>query len=106
MRELDHVGIPTSQKQDGETYLEGAKVFITDYNVSPNKIEWLRFEDDSEFPELIQSTAHIAYRVKDLEAEMEGKEVLVEPFSPGEGLKIAFVVEEGAPIELMHFSEN
>lgn len=102
MRKLDHVGIPTQVKQENENYMEGAKLYVTDYNENPNKIEWLRFEEGSEFPELIQTTAHIAYQVEDLEAEMEGKPVLLEPFSPKEGLTIAFVEEDGAPIELMY----
>ncbi|PCI33667.1 MAG: hypothetical protein COB60_07485 [Flavobacteriaceae bacterium] len=102
MRKFDHVGIPTTVVQANENYMEGAKLFITDYANSPNRIEWLRFESGSEFPELIQTTAHIAYQVSDLQAEMEGKKVLIEPFSPKEGLTIAFVEEEGAPIELMY----
>ena len=101
MRKLDHIGIPTKVVQANENYMEGAKVFVTDYANSENKIEWLRFESGSEFPELIQSTAHIAYQVEDLQSEMEGKTVLIEPFSPKDGLTIAFVEEEGAPIELM-----
>ena len=101
MRKLDHIGIPTKIVQDNENYMEGAKLFVTDYANSANKIEWLRFEEDSEFPELIQTTAHIAYQVEDLQAEMEGKTILIEPFSPKDGLTIAFIEEEGAPIELM-----
>lgn len=101
MRKLDHIGIPTKVIQADENYMEGAKVFVTDYANSENKIEWLRFEPDSEFPELIQSTAHIAYQVEDLQTEMEGKKILIEPFSPKDGLTIAFIEEEGAPIELM-----
>ena len=103
MRKLDHVGIPTSIVQPGENYLETAKLFITDYSKSPNRIEWLRFESGSEFPELIQTTTHIAYQIEDLEAELKGKTILIAPFSPKEGLTIAFIEEEGAPIELMQF---
>jgi len=105
MRELDHIGIPTQVVQPDEIYLEGAKVFVTDYSKSPNKIEWLRFEEDSEFPELIQTTAHIAYKVEDLNAELAGKKILIEPFSANEDLTIAFIEEEGAPIELMQFAK-
>lgn len=101
MRKLDHIGIPTNVVQPEENYMEGAKLFITDYTKSANKIEWLRFEPGSEFPELIQTTAHIAYQVDDLQSEMEGKTILLEPFSPKDGLTIAFIEEEGAPIELM-----
>ncbi len=105
MRNLHHFGIPTRIKQAKETYLDGAKVFVTDVADSANKIEWLRFEDGSPMPELLQTTAHIAYQVDDMQAAMQGKKVLVEPFHPMDGVTVAFVVEEGAPIELMHVAK-
>jgi hypothetical protein len=101
MKTFSHIGIPTSVKRDGETYMEGAKLFVTDFNTSDNKIEWLRFEDDSPMPEQLQSTAHVAFKVDDLEAAMQGQEVLMEPFEPADGIKIAFILEDGAPVELM-----
>lgn len=105
MRELHHIGIPTSKTQENETYLEGAKLYVTDADSSPNKIEWLRFEADSPMPDLLKTTAHIAYKVDDIATEMAGRDVLLEPFSPMDGVTVAFVIEEGAPIELMHVAE-
>lgn len=105
MRTLHHFGIPTDKPQQDETYLEGAKLYVTPVDKSPNKIEWLRFEADSPMPDLLKTTSHIAYQVDDLATEMEGREVLLEPFSPMEGVTVAFVVEEGAPIELMQVAE-
>jgi hypothetical protein len=102
MKELHHFGIPTKVKRAKETYLEGAKVFVTDVADSPNKIEWLRFEAGSPMPELLQTTAHIAYKVDDMAAATKGKKVLVKPFHPADKVTVAFIVEEGAPIELMH----
>ena len=104
MRELHHIGIPTDKKQENETHLADAGVFITDPEKSPNKIEWLRFEEGSGMPDLLKSCAHIAYKVDDVKAEMEGKVVLVEPFNPAEGKTVAFIIEEGAPIELLHIA--
>jgi hypothetical protein len=101
MRELHHIGITTDKKQENESYLEGGKVYFTDPEKSPNRIEWLRFEADSPMPELLRTTTHIAYKVSDLAEELKGKEVLIEPFDPFEGRTIAFIVEEGAPIELL-----
>ena len=66
MRTLHHVGIPTAEKHDNETYLEGAKLYITDAAKSPNKIEWLRFEADSPMPDMLKTLPHIAYQVDDL----------------------------------------
>lgn len=105
MRELHHIGIPTDAKQAEEKYLEGGKLFVTDPEKSPNKIEWLRFEDGSPMPDLLKTMAHIAYKVGDIKAELEGKDVLLEPFHPMEGVTVAFIIEEGAPIELMHVAK-
>ena len=103
MRKINHIGIPTGEVQPDEIYMEEIKLHITDYAKSPNRIEWLRFEEGSPMPELLQTTAHIAYEVDDLEAELSKAEIIVEPFQPNPDLTVAFVVEEGAPIELMKF---
>lgn len=100
-RELHHFGIPTAQPQKKEKYMADAKLYVTEVADSPNRIEFLRFEAGSPLPELLQKCSHIAYKVKDLKTAMEGKQVLMQPFSPAPGLKVAFVVEEGIPIELM-----
>lgn len=101
MKKFSHVGIPSSVTRENETYLEGAKLYVTDFAASENKIEWLRFEADSPMPEALQTTAHVAFMVDDLAAAMEGQEVLLEPFEPMEGLRVAFILDDGAPVELM-----
>ena len=105
MRELHHFGIPTERKQEDEIYLDDGKVYITDVEKSPNRIEFLRFEPDSPMPDLLKTTAHISYKVDDIEKEMKGKDILVEPFHPAEGVTVAFIVEEGIPIELLYIAE-
>ena len=99
MRKINHFGVPTTIPQPGEVYAEGLKVWLTNFNESPNKIEYLRFEEGSWMPELIQKVAHIAYEVDDLAAELKGAKVLVEPMPGGENLTIAFI-EEGDIIDI------
>lgn len=106
MRKFNHLGIPTSITKDGEIYVEGMKLFLTDFNISPNKIEFLRFEPDSQMPEILKTHGHIAYEVPNLENAMEGKKVVLEPFQGGEGLTCAFIEEEGIAIELMCFDQK
>ncbi len=105
MRKINHFGVPTREKQAKENYVEGMKVHLTDYSESPNKIEFLRFEDGSWLPEIIQKVPHIAYEVPDMEAALEGAEVIVEPLRAGDNLTIAFIKEEGIPVELMCFDK-
>ncbi len=105
MRTINHFGVVTTTPQPGEFYVEGLKVYLTNFRESANKIEYLRFEQGSCMPEIIQTTAHIAYEVPSLEAELKvAKKILVEPFEGGENLMCAFVEEEGLAIELMEFT--
>ncbi len=103
MREYHHVGIPTDVERDGETYLEQFKVFVSGYDTSPYGVEWMRFEPDCPLPDLVKQVPHVAFKVDDLEAELRGKDVLIEPNSPSEGVRVAFIVENGAPIEFLEF---
>lgn len=101
MRTFDHIGIVTTEPVEGEMYNEGMKVYLTDYTKSPNRIEWLRFDKDSWMPREIQTSTHMAYQVTDPEAEMKGKKIIMEPTDCGDGNWIAFIEEEGIPVELM-----
>jgi hypothetical protein len=101
VREFHHVGIPTEKKRDKEAYLQDAKLYVTDAADSPYGIEWLRFEPDSPLPKQLKTGPHVAFKVADLEAELRGKDVLLPPFSPMKGLKVAFILHEGVPIEFM-----
>lgn len=103
MKKFNHVGIPTTVEHKGETFAEDLGVYLTDFTQSENSIEWLRFIDNSTMPKELQKTAHIAYEVDDLESAMAGKKVLMEPFNASDSLRIAFVMEDEAPIELMQF---
>ncbi len=96
-----HIGIPTTQRRSGETYLARFKMYASGFETSPFGVEWLRFEPDSPFPELVKTVPHVAFVVDDLAAAIEGRQLLIEPNSPSEGVTVAFVVDDGAPIELM-----
>ena len=74
---------------------------VSGYETSPFRIEWMRFDEDSSVPELVQQLPHVAFEVFDLEAALEGREVLIAPNSPSPGIRVAFVVDDGAPVELM-----
>jgi hypothetical protein len=98
-----HLGIPTETPQPGETYLERYKAFCTDHESNPFGIQWMRYEPECPLPELVRTLPHVAFEVDDLEEALKGREILIEPNSPSEGVLVAFVVCEGAPVEFLHF---
>ncbi|NIU77200.1 MAG: hypothetical protein GWN71_27710 [Gammaproteobacteria bacterium] len=73
-------------------------------SAGPAGIEWMRFEADSPLPGLVKAVPHVAFEVRDLEAALEGREVLIAPNSPSEGVRVAFIVENGAPVELIEIA--
>ena len=98
-----HIGIPTSEPREGETYLEEYGVYVSGFELGPFGVEWLRFEPESSLPELVKRVAHVAFVVDDLEAAIEGEELLIAPNSPSKGITVAFIVRNGAPIEFLQF---
>lgn len=101
-----HLGIPTQISHPGERYLPQHKVFICGYETSPYGIEWMRYEPGSPVPELVQRVPHVAFEVDDLAAAIAGKEILIAPNSPSAGVTVAFIVDNGAPIEFLEFDKS
>jgi len=101
MRQFHHVGIPTIRQRPNEIYLEGIKLYITDAGAHPYHVEWVRVAPGCTLPSLLHSAPHVAFMVDDLAAEMQGKRILVPPFVPLPGLRVAFILEDDAAIELM-----
>jgi len=101
-----HLGIPTSEPRPGEVYLERFGVHVSGYEDSPYGIEWMRFEPDSPLPELVRTIPHLAFEVEDLDAALAGKEVLIQPNSPSPGVRVAFIVDNGAPVEFLEFTDT
>ena len=106
MRKYHHLGIPTSTPRDGEEYLPEFKMHVKPFDTNPYGIEWMRFEPDCPLPELVKTVPHIAFEVDDLEAELAGKEILITPNRPSEGVTVAFIVEDGAPVEFLQFDDR
>lgn len=103
MRRYHHLGIPTTEPKANETYLPHLKVHIVGYDTNPYGIEWMRFDPDCVVPELVRTVPHIAFEVDDLSAELAGKEILIQPNSPSSGVVVAFIVDNGAPIEFLQY---
>ncbi len=106
MRKYHHVGIPTSVPHPGETHLPEFKTYVAGFEESPYGVEWMRFEPGCTVPQLVQTVPHVAFEVDSLEDEIAGKEILIAPNSPSPGVRVAFIVHNGAPIEFLEFDDE
>lgn len=98
-----HLGIPTSVPRPNETHLAQFGLHVSGFPTSPHGIEWMRFDDDSPLHPLIKTVPHVAFEVDDLDAALQGEEVIYPPGSPSEGVRAAMIVVDGAPVELIWF---
>lgn len=106
MRQFHHVGVITDEPQQNEIYVSETKVHVTNPNEHPYKIEYLRFEADTPVTGPVRDQPHIAFKVPDLEKEIEGAEILLGPFQAMENLKVVFVLIDGAVYEFMEFADD
>ena len=106
MRRYHHLGIPTVSAREGEQHLKDLKMYVSGYDSSPYGVEWMRFEPDCPLPELVKTVPHVAFEVDNLAEEIDGKEILIEPNSPSRGVTVAFIVDNGAPVEFLQFEET
>jgi hypothetical protein len=81
-------------------------MYVSGFDDSPYGVEWMRFESDSKLPDLVKRVPHVAFQVDDLEEELRGQEVLIAPNSPSPGVRVAFVVHNGAPIEFLEIASE
>ena len=103
-----HLGIPVNHPVEGEVYLKKFKVYVAGFKTSPFGIEWMRYEPGSPVHELIQKVPHIAFEVDDLDKELKRADfhIITLPNSPSEGVRVAMIEHNGAPVELIEFRKR
>ena len=103
MREYHHLGIPTTEPKEGEKYVPHLKIYVWGYDTSEYRIEWVRFAEGAEtfYHPLMLKLPHVAFKVDDLQKELEGKKLLWGPYESLPGFTVAFIEENGAPVELI-----
>lgn len=96
-----HLGIPTESPMNGEVYLKEYKLYHCGFEQSQYGVEWMRYEKDCQLPEIVKTMPHLAFEVDDVYEAIKNKKVIIEPNSPSEGNVVAFIEENGVPIEFI-----
>ena len=99
-----HFGIPTQVPRPGEIHVPRLHIHVAGFETSPCGVQWMRFDPDAPYPEAVKTLPHVAFEVDDLATALIGQEILIPPNSPSPGVKVAMILDHGAPIELMEFS--
>ena len=98
-----HLGIPHTSPRPDERHLGSLGIHVSGFETSPYGIEWVRFDPDCGVPAIVRALPHVAFAVDDLEEALKGKEILIGPNAPSAGVRVAFILDDGAPVELLQF---
>jgi hypothetical protein len=101
-----HFGIPTQVPRPDEIHVPRLHIHVAAFETSPCGVQWMRFDADAPYPEVVKTLPHVAFEVDDLATALIGQDVLIPPNSPSTGLKVAMILDHGAPIELMEFNRT
>ena len=79
-------------------------MYVSGYEDSVYRIEWMHFEPECPLPEIVKTIPHVAFEVDNLLEAIKGKKVIIKPNSPSDGVQVAFIEDNEAPVELMQFN--
>ncbi len=104
MKRFHHVGLPATDQQtpiEGEYWVEGGKLWLTNPKNHPQRVEWLRFGPGNTTDPNAFESGHICYEVDDIEAAVAGKEIVRPIGEMGEPpfALAAFTLEDGIRVE-------
>lgn len=99
--EFDHLGIPTDQDMKWDTYLENLKLHIMEYKNDPFGIEWMKFEEGAQFPEIILKRPHVAFKIVNFDEVIKRFKLLVPVSYPRPNMKTCFIEHKGIGIEFV-----
>ena len=104
--QFDHIGIVTTEKKPDDIFIEPTRVWITDFQKHPYRVEWLRYEPDSPVTGPVREMPHVAYRVDSIEEASKGMKVLLEPFDAGIAVVGFYQTDDGAVVEFMEYKDE
>jgi hypothetical protein len=103
--EYMHTGIPVTTKKPNMTYVEALKIWISNPDDYTYKIEYVKFEEETPFPEIIHRSPHVAFKVDNIEKHLEKADEVIFPATEiGPGVRIAFALIDGTIFEF--YEEN
>ena len=97
-----HIGIPVVNKKPNLVYNEWGRFWVNEsVDAYDYKIEYLKFEEGSRFPEILSKQPHVAYKVDDMDPYLKDADRTI--FGPevlSDTVRLAFIIKDDTIIEL------
>lgn len=89
-----------------EVQLPDLKMYVIPHRDSPFRAGWVRYQADAPYPAIVSRVPHLAFEVDDISVATKGKHLIIWPNSPTPGLVVAFIEDDGAPIEFLQIDRR
>ncbi|MGB0123821.1 MAG: hypothetical protein WA419_03295 [Silvibacterium sp.] len=99
--EFHHLDVPTQETKPGERFSASPGMHTSDSDCGLARVQWHRFDAESPLDPLIRSVPHPAFKVSNLDLAIAGRKLLLDPYEPIEGYRVAIVEDGGIPVELI-----
>lgn len=97
-----HLGIHVTEDIPGTEWIDLGDVMLNNPNHHPQKVEWIYHKPGTYDPN-VPFQPHICYTVDDLDAAIEGKEIVRGPNDVPFG-RAAFTFEDGIEVEYIQLA--
>ena len=102
MKAFHHIGLVTKEEKPGEMYFDSLKVWGTNPDDDPNRIEWVRFSPDSPLADTpVAQMPHVSWTVDDLDEAIKGKDMVIGPLQAADNIRIAYFWMDKALVEYL-----
>lgn len=102
--EFHHLGIPTTEPKPGERYSERFAMHTSDAPAGLIRVQFHRFAPESPLHPLLRTMPHPAFKVDKLDRAIAGQTILLGPYEPIPGFRVAIIEDGGIPIEFVETS--
>jgi hypothetical protein len=102
--EFHHLGIPTAEQMPDERYGAQFRMYTSDAPAGLIRVQFHRFEPESPLHLLVRTLPHAASKVSNLDRAIAGSNLLLAPYEPIPGFRVAMVEDGGVPIEFVETS--
>jgi hypothetical protein len=96
-----HIGIPTTEVRENERHSAMFGMWTSDSACERIRVQYHRFDENSSLHPLLRTKPHVAFKVECLERTIEGAEVILGPYEPIPGYRVAVIKDNGVPIEFV-----
>ena len=100
--------IPAKDKPNGkqELHLADLRMYVVPHDHGLYRVGWVRYQEDAPYPPIVGQLPHLAFEVDDIAEAIAGKKVIIKPNCPTPGLVVAFIEDDGAPIEFLEIDRT